>query len=126
MRRSSTEASVPCKARLTTSPSPPPRRCKPSPPRPAAVYRFSPRISSPYGINRYVNETKRLYSVLEERLKGREFILDNYGIVDIKTFGWVRGAPRLGIELDEFPNLKAWVDRIANRPAVQAGIANSQ
>ena len=87
---------------------------------------LSPRVSSPYGVTRYVNETKRLYGVVEARLQGREFLLGTYGIVDIKIFGWVRNSPYLSIDLGEFPNLKAWYDRIAARPAVQAGIANSQ
>lgn len=81
------------------------------------------RIASPYAINRYVNETKRLYGVLETRLTGREYLVDNkYGLADIKAFGWARGLPRLGVEEHEFPNVKAWVARIEARPAVQAGI----
>jgi len=76
----------------------------------------------PYAIDRYVNETKRLYGVLESRLSNREYLLDaGYGIADIKTWGWVRAAPRVGIQLEEFPNLKAWVERIEARPAVQRG-----
>jgi len=77
----------------------------------------------PYAINRYLNETKRLYGVLETRLANREYILDTgYGIADIKAFGWVRIGPRTGIDLAEFPKLKAWVDRIEARPAVQRGV----
>lgn len=76
----------------------------------------------PYAINRYLNESKRLYRVLDDRLKGREYILGTYGIADIKIFGWARIAPRTGLDLDEFPNVKAWVERIEKRPAVQAGI----
>ena len=77
---------------------------------------------SPYAINRYLNETKRLYSVLESRLANREYLNDSYGIADIKTWAWVRIAPRTGVSLDEFPKLKAWVDRIEARPAVQRGV----
>ncbi|KIP12298.1 hypothetical protein PHLGIDRAFT_51501, partial [Phlebiopsis gigantea 11061_1 CR5-6] len=75
----------------------------------------------PYAITRYTNETKRLYAVLETQLEGREYLLGTYGIADIKAFGWVRAAPRLQISLDEFPRVKAWVERIEARPAVQAG-----
>ena len=81
------------------------------------------RPRSPYAINRYTNETKRLYGVLETQLEGKEYLLGTYGIADIKTFGWVRAAPRVKIPLDEFPRVKAWVERIEARPAVQAGIA---
>ena len=63
--------------------------------------------------------------MLEERLKGREYLLGSYGIADIKAFGWARIAPRTGVDLAEFPNVKAWVDRIEARPAVQTGINNS-
>lgn len=125
MRRSSTEASARCRVKPATSFSLRPRKCELSV-LPAAIRRCLLHVPSPYGVARYVNETKRLYGVVEERLKGREFILDSYGIADIKTFGWVRNGHRLGIDIDEFPNVKAWLDRIANRPAVQTGIANSQ
>jgi glutathione S-transferase len=77
---------------------------------------------SPYAINRYLNETKRLYGVLDARLQGRQYLVDKYGIADIKTFGWARVAGRTGLNLDEFPNVKAWIDRIEARPAVKAGI----
>ncbi|TCD62730.1 glutathione S- transferase, nitrogen catabolite repression regulator [Steccherinum ochraceum] len=77
----------------------------------------------PYAINRYLNETKRLYGVLESRLTGREWLLDTgYGIADIKGWSWVRFAPLVGLDLAEFPNVKAWIDRIEQRPAVQKGI----
>ena len=80
---------------------------------------------SPYGIERYVAETRRLYGILEKRLEGRGYLLDTYGIVDIKVFGWSRFLTRVGIALEEFPNVKAWYERIDARPAVQAGIATA-
>jgi glutathione S-transferase len=77
----------------------------------------------PYAINRYLNETRRLFGVLEDRLKDREYLNGTYGLADIKTFPWVRMGPRTGIPLeDEFPKIKAWVDRIEQRPAVKAGL----
>lgn len=63
--------------------------------------------------------------MLEGRLEGREYILDSYSIVDIKAFGWLRIAPRIGVDLDEFPNIKAWLERIDKRPAAQTGLATS-
>lgn len=64
--------------------------------------------------------------MLEARLTGRQWLVDEqYGIADIKAFGWARIAPRTGFSLDEFPNVKAWVERIEARPAVQAGIKSS-
>jgi len=87
---------------------------------------FAPE-NVPYGKKRYTDETKRLYGVLEARLTGRDWFAGpgrgKFTIADIKPFPWVRGHPRAAIEtLDEFPNLKAWLDRVANRPAVQAGL----
>jgi glutathione S-transferase len=60
--------------------------------------------------------------VLESRLANQDYLNGSYGLADIKTFPWVRIAPRTGVELDEFPKLKAWVERIEQRPAVQRGL----
>jgi glutathione S-transferase len=76
-----------------------------------------------YGIKRYQTETKRLYSVLETRLQDREYLVgEKYSIADISCFAWVRWAPWAGIELDEFPRLKGWCERIEGREAVQVGL----
>ncbi|KAF8591719.1 glutathione S-transferase [Ramaria rubella] len=79
----------------------------------------------PYAINRYVNETKRLFAVVETRLEGREYLVGagkgRYGIADIKAFPWIRRGDFLGIPLADFPNIKAWVDRCVARPAYQIG-----
>ncbi|KAL6712461.1 hypothetical protein ACN47E_000338 [Coniothyrium glycines] len=88
-------------------------------------FRYAPERVE-YGIKRYQNETKRLYSVLEERLKDREYLVGKnegkYSIADITTFTWVRWAPWAGIDLEEFPNLKAWSEKIEQREAVQKGL----
>ncbi|KAJ6518117.1 glutathione S-transferase [Mycena vitilis] len=78
----------------------------------------------PYAINRYLDETKRLYSVLESALSKSEYLAGpTYGIADIKAFGWVRIAPRTGVDLAPFPKLSAWVEKIEARPAVKEGLA---
>lgn len=78
----------------------------------------------PYAINRYLNETKRLYSVLETQLGKQPWIAgQSYGIADIKTFGWVRIADRTGVPLKDFPKLSEWVKKIEERPAVKEGLA---
>ena len=76
---------------------------------------------SDYGIKRYIDETKRLFSVLEIRLAKADWLVaDKYSIADIASFSWVRGSPMwLGIELDGWPGLKRWVERIEKRPAVE-------
>ncbi len=77
---------------------------------------------SAYGAARFTNEVNRLYGVLDDRLEGREFICGDYSIADIICWPWV--IPNaFGQDLAEFPNLKAWQERIDARPAVQAGKA---
>jgi len=74
-------------------------------------------------IDRYQNETKRLYVVLEKRLEGRDYLCDEYGIADIANFTWVNIHAWSGVSIDDLPNLQAWRDRIRARPAVQRGLA---
>ncbi|KAL1796513.1 hypothetical protein ACET3X_005053 [Alternaria dauci] len=79
-----------------------------------------------YGMKRYKNETKRLYSVLEARLQDRDYLAGKghgkYSIAEITTFTWVRWAPWAGIELKEFLKLTEWCERIEKRDAVQNGL----
>ena len=78
-------------------------------------------------LERYVAESKRLLGVLETRLDGREWIMDDYSIADIATLGWVRnligfyGAREL-VEYDGFERVPAWLERGLARPAVQRGL----
>lgn len=76
----------------------------------------------PYAVNRYTNEAKRLYGVMDRRLDGREWFADDYSIADIAIFPWLRSWERQGIVLDEFPNVKRWFQKIEARPAVQRGL----
>lgn len=76
-----------------------------------------------YGIDRYTNECNRLYGVLDRRLAGRDYIADEYSIADMASIGWINSHNAQGQELDDFPNLKAWFERMHARPAVQRGIA---
>lgn len=79
---------------------------------------------SDYGIKRYRDETKRLYSVLESRLHDHAWLAgDKYTIADIASFGWVRSGPNiLEIDMSEWPGLKKWHDTIAARDAVKRGV----
>ena len=61
--------------------------------------------------------------MLERRLEGREYLVDTYSIADIANFCWVKTYPWSGIEIEGLPRLEAWLDRIAERPAVQRGLA---
>jgi len=71
----------------------------------------------PYAIDRYVKETARLYGVLDKRLEGREFIVDEYSIADMAAFPWIASYQRQQMNLDDFPNVARWFDTIAARPA---------
>jgi GST-like protein len=71
----------------------------------------------PYAINRYVNETGRLYAVLNQRLADREFVAGNYSIADIAAYPWIVPHENQGQNLDDFPNLKRWFETIQARPA---------
>ena len=72
----------------------------------------------PYAIARYVNETGRLYAVLDKQLHDRDFIVDAYSIADIACYPWVQ-PERQGQNIDDFPNLKRWKEAIAARPATK-------
>jgi GST-like protein len=71
-----------------------------------------------YAINRYVNETARLYAVLDKRLADREFVAGDYSIADIAAYPWIVPHERQSQNLDNFPNLKRWFEAIQARPAV--------
>lgn len=76
-----------------------------------------------YAINRYTNEAKRLYGVIDKQLGRNEWLAgDEYTIADIATFPWLRSWQNQGVDLDDYPNLKRWFETIATRPAVQRGV----
>lgn len=76
---------------------------------------------APYAEERYANEAKRLYGVLDRKLKDRDFIAGSYSIADIATWPWVSRFEWQGIDMNDFPNVRDWYLRIADRPAVQRG-----
>jgi GSH-dependent disulfide-bond oxidoreductase len=76
-----------------------------------------------YAVNRYSNEAKRLYGVIDRRLSQSRFLGGpEYSIADIATFPWLRSWQNQGIVLADYPHLKQWFDQIADRPAVQRGV----
>ena len=77
----------------------------------------------PYAIERYTNEAKRLYGVMNKRLAKSRYIGGaEYSIADIAIFPWLRSWKNQGIDWDDYPHLKGWFDEIAARPAVQRGV----
>jgi GSH-dependent disulfide-bond oxidoreductase len=76
-----------------------------------------------YAINRYTNEAKRLYGVMDTQLGKTQYLAgDDYTIADIAAFPWTRSWQNQGIELAAFPNVKRWHEAIAARPAVVRGV----
>ena len=77
----------------------------------------------PYAIDRYTNEAKRLYGVMNKRLAKRKYIAgSDYSIADMAIFPWLRSWKNQGIEWNDHPHLKGWFDEIAARPAVVRGV----
>ena len=85
-------------------------------------FRYAPEKIE-YAIRRYQNETKRLYTVLDKRLADVEYLAGDYSIADIATWPWAILHGWAGVEIDDLPNLRRWLERVGERPAVQAGRA---
>jgi len=83
-------------------------------------YRYFPEKIQP-AIDRYQKETRRLFEVLERGLDGNEYLAGDYSIADIANWCWVRTHKWSGVDVDGLPNLQAWMDRLAARPACQKG-----
>jgi len=85
--------------------------------------RFAPE-KVPYAIKRYVDETARLYGVLDKRLADRPFVAgEAYSIADMAIYPWIVPHSFQQQDLDDFPHLKAWFERIQARPATQRAYA---
>jgi GST-like protein len=76
----------------------------------------------PYAIARYTKETRRLYGVLNDRLKDNEYLVNGYSIADIATYPWVARYEWHKTDLNDFPHVRRWFDAISARPAVQRGM----
>jgi len=84
-------------------------------------FRYLPE-KIPLAIDRYQNEVRRLFGVLEGRLAGREYLAGDYSIADIANWAWVRTHNWSGVSLEGLPHLERWVTQLAARPACQRGI----
>ena len=76
---------------------------------------------APYAEERYLNETKRIYGVLDKRLDEQEYLAGEYSVADIATWPWIARYERQTMDLSDYPNLKRWYLAIAERPGVQRG-----
>ena len=75
-----------------------------------------------YAVNRYTNEARRIYNVIDRRLGEAEYLAGEYSIADMAVYPWLRGHERQGQNLDDFPSLKRWYATIEARPQVQKGL----
>jgi GSH-dependent disulfide-bond oxidoreductase len=76
-----------------------------------------------YPINRYTNEAKRLYNVIDKRLSESKYLADDFSIADIAVYPWLVPHTMQGQNLDDFPHLKKWYDELSERPATKRGFA---
>ena len=83
--------------------------------------RYFPEKLQP-AIDRYQNECRRLFEVLDRRLEEAEYLVGDYSIADIATWCWVRTHRWSGLEIDDLPHLVRWRDAIEARPAAQRGV----
>lgn len=77
----------------------------------------------PYAIERYQDEVRRLWSVLDRRLADREFIAGNYSVADMACFPWMRTPELIELDVSEFTHVNRWRDTVGARPGVQRGLA---
>ena len=84
-------------------------------------FRYFPEKYQP-AIDRYQNETRRLYTVLDTQLGKGEYLAGDYSIADIANWSWVRSHAWAGVSVDGLPNLQRWLAAIEHRPAAQKGI----
>ncbi|MDX2307282.1 MAG: glutathione S-transferase N-terminal domain-containing protein [Hyphomicrobium sp.] len=86
-------------------------------------FRNAAPVKIDYGVERYTSEVTRLFGVLERQLEGRAFIAGPYSIADIATWPWVRLWKGLGQDIEAYPKLRAWLERVGARDAVGRGMA---
>ncbi|MCK5575648.1 MAG: glutathione S-transferase N-terminal domain-containing protein [Sphingomonadales bacterium] len=85
---------------------------------------YAPHVSDvdhSYAVDRYRNETMRLFGVLERRLSDRDYIAGEYSIADMACWPWAMLHDFFDIPVDDFPNMAEWVTRLKDRPAVEKG-----
>ena len=85
-------------------------------------FRYFPEKIQP-AIDRYQNESRRLFEVMERRLSDSEWLADDYSIADIANWCWVRTHKWSGVSVEGLPQLQRWLDAMRERPACQRGIA---
>ena len=87
---------------------------------------YAPKQGNEYSYTRYTDEFNRLLGVMERILNEREFLAGDYSIADMACFPWVTPYKRFGSDLDDFPMVRKWFDKLKHRPAVRKGIEVGQ
>ena len=85
-------------------------------------FRIYAQEKIPYAIDRFTEEAKRLYGVLDRRLADHEYLADAYSIADIAALTWAKFHGKQGIAIEDLPNVRRWLDALLARPAVQRGL----
>lgn len=85
-------------------------------------FRYAPEKIQ-YAIDRYQNESLRLFKVLDKQLADNEYLAGDYSIADIATYPWAVAYDYIGVDIDDLAHVQRWLDTIAKRPAVQKGMA---
>jgi glutathione S-transferase len=73
-------------------------------------------------IDRYQNESKRLFTVIDKHLESNQYLAQDFSIADIANWSWIRIHKWSGVEIEDLPNLKRWMDEINLRPACIKGV----
>ncbi len=84
-------------------------------------FRYAPEKIQ-YAIDRYQNESRRLFAILNKQLADNEYLAGDYSIADIASYPWVEAYDYIGVDIDDLDHLQRWLDTIAERPAVQKGM----
>lgn len=75
----------------------------------------------PQAIDRYCNETRRLYEVVDGHLSDRDYLCGEYSIADIANYSWIRSWYWARVPIEGLDNLKAWLERMEAKPGIQRG-----
>jgi GST-like protein len=85
-------------------------------------FRLYAREKIPYAIDRYTNEMRRLYRIINKRVEKQDYLAGAYSIADMAVYPWAIGWDRQGQDLSDMPHFKRWLDRMKARPAVERGM----
>ena len=79
----------------------------------------------PHAVERFVTEAERIFGVLDRQLEEAEFLAGEYSIADIACFPWIRYHRRFGLDIEDYPSVRRWLEVISARPAVQRGLSTA-